>query len=143
MRLVRFALPKLAHQCYNYYMDNIGESRSPTPEEITRWDQEDEAEIARLIGVEYRGLVASSGEFSDTVMIDRKGRLKWEDDEGKLKPFMVQIVSHEGPEGLYRQARAVQDNCPDLRFRFEPNPEGQSIKYTVSTNAPGAQSPQS
>ena len=64
--------------------------------------------------------------------INSKGELVDHDQDGTpLTSYFVVTVVEKEPEGLYRQAKRGEEQCPDLTFAFERDPEGKSITYSV------------
>lgn len=73
-----------------------------------------------------------TGTFSENIEIDRFDQLKDHEKDGTpVASLMVVFVSDFGPEGLFRVAKEIEDRFPYLRFSFNKDMEGKSLRYEV------------
>jgi len=114
-------------------------SEIPTADELREERQrEEERELIDLGEIFKTKISENKGVFSEAVRLNTKGKISWETVEGNLASKFVHLAisnqdfdSSMGFEPIYNLAKKVSEKSPNLQFNFEPDQEGQSIKYTV------------
>ncbi len=85
------------------------------------------------VSVLKRKLNEGHGTFSETVEILPDGQIKHIDAKHKtIVSSFAQEFAEKGTEGLYRYAQEIEKISPDIHFKFEVDPEGKWVRYTVT-----------
>lgn len=76
-----------------------------------------------------RSMLKKSNPYSETFIIKSDGNI---DLEKRVDGKALYLKFIETPHQLYKVAQEIERTHPDYAFKFETDPEGKWIKYTVS-----------